>query len=65
MITEADSVIFEIQRHLNAIKQVFLVADYDDKQSGWIVEDHIHGIQDAINNYVNRDFKASEPDPFA
>lgn len=54
----------KIQAHLNHIKSEFLVPDYDDKQSGWIVEDHIHAIQHVINDFRNQEFKASEPDPF-
>ena len=60
----ADEAMDKIQKHLNRIKKEFLVPGYDDNKSGWIVEDHIHAIQDVINDYTNREFKASEPDPF-
>lgn len=63
-IMTADEAMDKIQKHLNRIKKEFLVPDYDDNKSGWIVEDHIHAIQDVINDYTNREFKASEPDPF-
>ncbi len=60
----ADQAITKIQSHLNSIKREFLIPGYDDNTAGWIVEDHIHAIQDVINEYNNREFKASEPDPF-
>lgn len=40
-----------IQNHLNHIKVVFLDPDYDDYLQGYIVEDHIHAIEDVINAY--------------
>lgn len=61
---ESNEAIQKIQTHLNRIKEVFLDEKFDDTKDGWIVEDHIHAIQDVINDYVNREFKASEPDPF-
>jgi hypothetical protein len=38
-----------IQEHLDAIKEVFLSADYDDKTMGYIVEDHIIAIQGILD----------------
>jgi hypothetical protein len=38
-----------IQEHLNAIKDVFLSPEYDDKTMGYIVEDHIIAIQDILD----------------
>lgn len=60
-----DGLMESVQKHLNTIKTTFLVPNYDDKASGWIVEDHIYAIQDVLNNYTNREFKDSEPDPFS
>lgn len=39
----------EIQKHLDEIKLVFLSRDYDDNTMGWIVEDHIHAIQELLD----------------
>lgn len=39
----------KIQKHLDEIKLVFLSRDYDDNTMGWIVEDHIHAIQDILD----------------
>lgn len=60
-----DHVLDSIQKDLNVIKQTFLNHEFDDRLHGWIVEDHIHSIQDTLNEYRNREFKKSEPDPFA
>ena len=54
-----------IQKDLNVIKKTFLTREFDDRLHGWIVEDHIYAIQDALNQWRNREFKKSEPDPFA
>lgn len=61
--TNPDVIIDKIQKHLNEIKKVFLVPDYDDQSSGWIVEDHIYAIQDQINEYKNRNM--IDLDPFS
>lgn len=61
---QVDALMARIQNDLNVIKKTFLVPNYDDKSYGWIVEDHIYSIQDALNAYTNREFKATEPDPF-
>lgn len=60
----AEKTLYEIQQYLNKIKKVFSKLDYDDNRDGWIVEDYLNAIQDALNEYANRDLKASEPDPF-
>lgn len=60
-----DGVLKKVQEDLNKIKATFLVPNYDDKQNGWIVEDYIHSIQYTLNDYFNREFKKTEPDPFA
>lgn len=46
-----------IQEHLNRIKEVFLQPDYDDYLQGYIVEDHIHAIEDLI--YARRIYSNS------
>lgn len=61
----ADEAMKRIQKDLNQIKSVFLNHEFDDKSHGWIVEDHIYSIQHTLNEYHNREFKASEPDPFS
>lgn len=48
-----------IQKEINHIKTGADNCDLDD----WVM-DHIHKIQMAINDYRNREFKPSEPDPF-
>ena len=47
--TAQDSPKERIQEHLNAIKEVFLSPEYDDKTMGYIVEDHIIAIQDILD----------------
>ena len=59
--TDPDVVIDKIQKHLNEIKKTFLVPGYDDKTAGYIVEDHIHAIQDQINEYKNRNTISLDP----
>jgi hypothetical protein len=54
-----------LNEQLAKIKVVFLSPDYDDDMHGWIVEDHLNYMQNAINDYKNQEFKHSEPDPFA
>lgn len=39
----------EIQKYLNAIKEVFLSSDYDDETMGCIVEDYIFAIQEVLD----------------
>lgn len=39
----------QIQEYLNVIKEVFLTNEYDDQLHGWIVEDHIQGIQEVLD----------------
>lgn len=53
-----------IQKDINVIKKVFLDTRYNDKVDWTIIEDHIFAIQDAINEYRNKKFKKSKPDPF-
>ena len=61
----AEQVIDEIEDVLNRMKREFLRHDYDDNTMGWIVEDRIYEIQNLINDFKNREFKQTEPDPFA
>lgn len=65
MMKPSPEFVNRVQYHLNRIKEVFLNHDFDDHRDGWIVEDHIHAIQQLINDDRNAMFKASEPDPFA
>jgi hypothetical protein len=39
----------EIQDYLNAIKEVFLSSEYDDKTMGFIIEDYIIAIQEVLD----------------
>ena len=61
----AEDVIDLLGKEIIKIKAVFLTADYDDDMHGWIVEDHLIHMQEIINEYRNKEFKRSEPDPFA
>ena len=54
----ADETIDKIQKEINWIKVAN--RDLDD----WVM-DHIYAIQHAINDYRNREFKSTEPDPFS
>lgn len=54
----ADETIEKIQHELRLICR----ANVDMHDSVW---DHLRNIQWAINDYRNREFKASEPDPFS
>lgn len=62
---DANEAMEKIQRDLNKIKETFLVPNYDDTVSGWIVEDYIYSIQHTLNDYKNREFAGKEQDPFA
>ena len=57
----ADKAIDAIQKEINILKHAdaTCATEIDD----WVM-DHIRNIQNHINDYRNREFKASEPDPF-
>jgi hypothetical protein len=56
----ADDLVEKIQHELRAICRAGDSAQLDD----WLW-DHLRNIQWAINDYRNREFKSSEPDPFS
>lgn len=61
----ADEAMMLIQKDLNSIKEVFLNNTFNDIAHGWIIEDYLHSIQDTLNDYTNREYKASAPDSFS
>jgi len=56
---QTNDLINHIQKEINAIRSTRDHLDWDD----W-VDHHLNRMQWAINDYRNRDFKATEPDPF-
>lgn len=46
---ETMSPLDEIQDYLNAIKEVFLSPEYDDKTMGFVIEDYIIAIQEVLD----------------
>jgi hypothetical protein len=57
-MTDADETIEKIQAELRAICRA------DTQLDDWLW-DHLRNIQWAVNDYRNRQFKSSEPDPFS
>lgn len=61
MAMTADELVEKVQAEL---RQICRVEDNGAQLDDW-VWDHLRNIQWAINDYRNRDFKKSEPDPFS
>lgn len=61
MAMTADELVEKVQAEL---RQICRAEDNGAQLDDW-VWDHLRNIQWAINDYRNRDFKKSEPDPFS